>query len=172
MIRIIVFLSLMLCVDVPTPAQKHPVKTTRITISGNIQFTRSIAIDDLRKFKRYEVGDVQITNHAGELKGIARSLSGVLLKDILASLPLTTDNPKLFSEYYFVCKGSDGYKVVFSWNELFNTATGNSVYIVTEKDDKPIDETDESMLMISAHDVRTGRRYVKNLETIYVGRVE
>ena len=45
--------------------------------------------------------------------------------------------------YYFTCIASDGYKVVFSWNELFNTVAGNTVYIVTSKDHTSIEALDE-----------------------------
>ena len=74
--------------------------------------------------------------------------------------------------YYFTCIASDGYKVVFSWNELFNTATGNTVYIFTSKDHTSIDALDESILPISTAEFRTGRRYVKNLQSIIVRRAE
>ena len=74
--------------------------------------------------------------------------------------------------YYFTCIASDGYKVVISWNELFNTVAGNTVYIVTSKDHTYIDALDESILPISTADVRTGRRYAKNLQSIIVSRAE
>ena len=94
-------------------------------MNGKIKAPQTIRIEDLKKYKVSHLGDVSITNHKGEIHGTAKNLSGVLLKEILESIPLDTDNPKQFSEYYFVCRGSDGYKVVYSWNELFNTSTGN-----------------------------------------------
>lgn len=153
-------------------AQTFEKKTESFTLNGRVKAPQTIRVEDLKKYKVFHLGDVAITNHKGENHGTAKNLSGVLLKEILESMPLDTDNPKQFSEYYFVCRGSDGYKVVYSWNELFNTSTGNSVYIVTEKNHVQIKDLDESLLMISTQDVRTGRRYLKNLETIYVGKVE
>ncbi|MBA4053921.1 MAG: molybdopterin-binding protein [Marivirga sp.] len=165
------FCVLFFLITFPVAAQTAK-RTASFTLNGKVKIPQTIYIDDLKKYDVFNVGDVTITNHKGEIHGTAKNLSGVLLKEILKSIPLDTDNPKLFSEYYFICRGSDGYKVVYSWNELFNTATGNSVYIVTEKNHQPIQDMDETILMISPQDIRTGRRYLKNLETIYVGRAD
>ena len=78
----------------------------------------------------------------------------------------------MLSEYYFVFAASDGYKVVYSWNELFNTSVGESVYLVTEKDGKTITEMDDSILVVSTKDFKTGRRNVKGLASIAVMRVK
>ncbi len=153
-------------------AQGVDKQTKTIVVQGKVKEPKSITIDDLKKFKSNVIGDIAITNHKGEAKGVAKGLHGILLKDILENISLDVDNPKLFSAYYFTCIASDGYKVVFSWNEIFNTSTGNSTYIVIEKDGKPITSSDESILMISSQDFKTGRRYVKNLEKIVVGKIE
>jgi hypothetical protein len=166
------FPALFFFISFSISAQTSGKKTESFTLNGRVKTPQAIRIEDLKKYKVFHLGDVAITNHKGEIHGTAKNLSGVLLKEILESIPLDTDNPKQFSQYYFVCRGSDGYKVVYSWNELFNTSTGNSVYIVTEKNHQPINDLDESLLMISTQDIRTGRRYLKNLETIYVGKAE
>jgi hypothetical protein len=170
MIRI--FTLLFFLVSFSLSAQSANTKTESFTINGKVKAPQTITFSDLKKFKIFNLGDVTITNHLGEVKGTAKNLSGVLLREILQSVPLDTENPKQYSEYFFICRASDGYKVVYSWNEIFNTATGNSAYIITEKNHQPIRELDESMLMISTQDEHTGTRYVKNLESIYVGRAD
>jgi hypothetical protein len=146
--------------------------TLSFAVSGKIKTERKISNADLKKFKTDDIIDVVIANHKGEVKGTAKGMKGVLLRDVLQDISLDTENPKLFSEYYYVCTASDGYKVVYSWNELFNTTIGNSVYIVLEKDHKALEGSEDNILMISTLDQRTGRRYVKNLQTIYVGRAQ
>lgn len=155
---------LFLIISLPAAGQTSSKKTESFTVSDRVQIPQKIGMEDIKKHNVFHLGDVAITNHKGEVHGTAKNLSGVLLKEILQSIPLDSDNPKQFSEYYFVCRGSDGYKVVYSWNELFNTSTGNCVYIVTEKNHLPIDNLDETILTISTQDLRTGRRYLKNLE--------
>jgi hypothetical protein len=153
-------------------AQKEMKPTSSFIISGEVKVPVTIQIVDLAKWKSLDIGDVTITNHLGEKKSESKALRGVLLKDILSSVEINSENPKVLSEYYFVCKANDGYKVVYSWNELFNTAIGDSAYIVTEKEGKPAVAMDDSILMISPKDFKTGRRHVKALATIEVVRAK
>lgn len=168
MLRIYLTAFLLLIITTYTVAREKVIATSSITISGRVKSPKTFTTAAIQQHTVYNPGDVVITNHKGEPGGTAKELTGVLLKNILQSI----ESPKVLSEYYFSCIASDGYKVVFSWNELFNTATGNTVYIVTSKDHKPMDAQDERMLMSSSADVCTGRRYVKNLQSIIVRRVE
>ena len=65
---------------------------------------------------------------------------------------------------------SDGYKVVFSWNKIYNT--GNNFFIVTELEGKKLRELDQRIVFISTADLKTGRRYINGLTKIEVKRVE
>ncbi len=85
---------------------------------------------------------------------------------------LNEEKPKLFSEYYFTCIATDGYKVVFSWNELFNTEVGHKVMIISEAGGKRTEDLDDHIAIISPLDKATGRRYVKKLQEIKVERVK
>jgi hypothetical protein len=149
-----------------------PKITSSFIVNGRVKTPKTFLFTDLEKMGIHHLGDIVITNHQGDVKGTAKELSGVLLKEVLSTLEIDAENPKVLSEYYFVCYASDGYKVVYSWNELFNTPVGNSVYIVTAKDHKSMKDLNENILMISSHDTQTGRRYVKNLETIRVVRAQ
>jgi hypothetical protein len=146
--------------------------TKSFVVKGKVKTEKKVEMPELQKLTLHSIGSINITNHKGDLKGKAKDMKGVLLREVLQTVELDVDNPKLYSEFYFVCKAEDGYKAVYSWNELFNTAVGNSVFIVLEKDGKNLSDDDDSMLMISSEDVRTGRRYLKNLESIQVGRAE
>lgn len=153
-------------------AQEKPTPTDLFKISGEVKAPRQFGLLDIEKQTVHPIGDVVITNHAGEVKGTAKGLQGIRLRDLLAGLQLATDNPKLNSTYYFIIKASDGYTVVFSWNELFNSPTGEKVYIVTQKDGKALNDMPERLLLIAPTDINTGRRYVKGLAEIQVKRVQ
>ena len=101
-----------------------------------------------------------------------KKVRAVLLKDILDKVEIDAESPKVFSEYYLTCIASDNYKVVFSWNELFNSPAGKSVYIITSQDDKPASGLDDRIALVSPKDQMTGRRYVKGLQRIVVERVK
>jgi hypothetical protein len=152
--------------------QHDPKPTSSFTISGDVKAPVTISIADLAKWKSVTIGDVIITNHLKEKKSEVKGLKGVLLTDVLSSVEINAESPKVLSEYYFICKANDGYTVVYSWNELFNTSVGETAYIVTEKEGKPVSAMQDAILMISPKDYATGRRHVKALETITVKRAK
>ncbi|MGN6639393.1 MAG: hypothetical protein ACTHJ8_10815 [Mucilaginibacter sp.] len=143
--------------------------TYQFTITGDIKKESVITIDSLKSYPLKDIGDIKVTDHLGNFKHGDENLKGVLLKDILLHSQLTA-TPHLYSQFYFVCTGSDGYKAVYSWNELFNTEIGDHVYIVLEKNGKKIAELPESLQMVSILDQKTGRRYLHNLDKIVVSQ--
>jgi DMSO/TMAO reductase YedYZ molybdopterin-dependent catalytic subunit len=166
----IILSSFCLIIGVAT-AQQIKV-TSSFTVSGEVFSPLTVSVMDLKKWKEVVIGDLVITNHLGEKKSEAKGLKGILLKEILQTVEIKSESPKVLSEYYFVFTASDGYKVVYSWNELFNTIVGESVYLVTEKNGKTITEMDDSILVVSTKDFKTGRRNVKGLSSIEVMRVK
>ena len=113
-----------------------------------------------------------ITDHMGKEKNTLTQLKGILLKDILNNVEIDAETPKVLSAYYFVLVASDNYKIVFSWNELFNTETGNNVYIITEENGKKMKDTDERIAIVAVTDIRTGRRHMSNIKKKIVARAE
>lgn len=145
--------------------------TDSIFVMGKIKKELRFGIGDIENLPSKDIGDVVITNHLGEAKGTAKAMKGILVKDLLNSIEYSDANQKLNSRYYFVFIASDDYKVVYSWNEIFNSPTGDHVFLVTEKEGKKISAMEDRMLIISPTDTRTGRRYIKGLKTIIVEMV-
>ena len=127
---------------------------------------------DLSSYKSYSIDSIVITNHLGERRSSLKKVKAVLLKHILDKVEVDAENHKVLSEYYFVCIASDNYKVVFSWNEIFNSDTGKSVYIITAQDGKPATALDNRIALVSPKDQMTGRRYVKGLQKIVIERIK
>ena len=162
-------LWILFAVPVQVTAQDEK-PSTSFTVQGEVKTPKTFTIDDLEKMNATPIGDVVITNHLGEKKSEAKALKGVLLKDLLAQVEISSESPRVLSEYYFVCSANDNYRVLYSWNELFNTAVGETVYIVPEKNGQSLAAMPDAILMISSKDLRTGRRHVKALTTIEVKR--
>jgi hypothetical protein len=146
--------------------------TEKIIIKGKIKEEIKITIDDFKNYQEKIVGDIILTNQRGEVKDTIKKLKGILLKDILKKVELQADRPKLFNEFYFTFIASDGYKVVFSWNEIFNTEVGNNIFIVTEQNGVKAKDMMDRIQLVSKSDISKGRRYVENLSEIIVNRVE
>jgi hypothetical protein len=153
-------------------AQEKIEPRDKFSVEGIVRNQLTVSIADLGAYKTYNTDSVVITNHLLQKKHTIINLQGVLLKDILDKAEIVAESPKVLSEFYIVCIASDGYKVVFSWNEVFNTKTGESVYILTGHDGKAAAVTNDRITLVSSNDKATGRRYVKGLQRIIVERVK
>ena len=153
-----------------TLAQSYGTQTHQFSITGKVKKGSVITMDSLNSYPLKTIGDIKVTDHTGTFKHQDDQLKGVLLKDILSHSQWAVANPKLFSTIYFTCVGSDGYKVVYSWNELFNTPVGDNVYIIMEKNGVKADQLPASLQMASMLDFKTGRRHMSNISKIIVER--
>jgi hypothetical protein len=142
------------------------------SIEGEV--VKSVQIDStlLRSYPFVYLDSIRIYSHDMQPRSLMRNVKGVLLKNILSAVTFNNENPKVLSEYYIECVATDGYKVVFSWNELFNSETGNHVMIITEKNGAPFSNQDDRIALVSPSDKATGRRYVKWLSKIIIQRVK
>ena len=153
-------------------AQRKVTPSETLKIEGKIKAETTFSITELDTFPKVVIADQMLYNHKGEVKSTVKNMKGVLLKTVLASIQFDYDKPKELNEFYFVFVATDGYKVVFSWNEIYNTEAGNNFYIVTEMEGKKIKDMEQRILFISTADLKSGRRYIKALEKIEVKRVE
>ncbi len=145
-------------------------KNLAITTSDNK--TATLTFEKIAAFPEQSVDSLRIYNHAGAYRSTLKDIKGVLLKDILKDATFGAESPKVLSEYYIVCIATDGYKVVLSWNELFNTPVGDSVLVVTNIKAASAGEQKDQLALLSAKDRATGRRYVKELRTIKILRLK
>lgn len=153
-------------------AQKPIPTTENFTIEGKVKKEMTVSLSDLSFYKSHNIDSIIITNHLGEKRSTLKKAKGILLKDILDKIEIDSESPKVLSEYYFVCIASDNYKVVFSWNEIFNNDLGRSIYILNGNDGKPASALDNRIALVSPSDKMTGRRYVKGLQKIIIERAK
>jgi len=159
------------CVGILANAQSKIPPTDNIRIFGAIEKEASYNIDDILKFNSANVEDQLIFNHAGEVKDTLNHMKGVPLKDFLKDVKFNYNKPKELNEFYFVFTASDGYRVVFSWNEIYNSEAGNSFYIITEIKGKSMKELDQRIVFLSSKDLKSGRRYIKCLQSIEIRKL-
>ncbi|WP_294303093.1 molybdopterin-binding protein [uncultured Chryseobacterium sp.] len=161
------FTILFVFLTVILQAQKNSV-----TVKGDIDKTVTVTDGDLKKYPVHEVKSIDILNHKMEFKKNLKNLKGVLLKDVLSQVSFNTPTPKELSTFYLVCRAEDGYKVVYSWNEVFNTEAGDHVMLITSENGVPTSGTKEGITLITPEDRATGRRYVKNLSEIVIKKAD
>ncbi|MES2003973.1 MAG: molybdopterin-binding protein [Bacteroidota bacterium] len=159
-----------LFITVLAVAQEDVKTTESFTIGGQVIKEKVFTITDIAKMPSVKIGDIAILNHLGVTKGMSRDMSVVPVKEFLKDIQIKSASPKDLNECYLVFIASDNYKVVYSWNELFNSPTGDNTFIVTAKEGKAISEMNERILLLSTTDFKTGRRYVKGLTRIEIQR--
>lgn len=153
-------------------AQENNNPTSDFIIGGMVKTPFTFSLKNVLDFSTVAIDSVIIYNHLHERKRAIKNIKGILLKDILDKVEFDAPGPKVLSEFYFVCIASDNYKVVFSWNELFNTEVGKRVIIITGENGKNGMELDDRIALLSPADDATGRRFVKGLKKIIVERVK
>lgn len=152
-------------------AQRTELPTDSFKICGKVKAERLISLAILDTFPETEIENQIIYNHRGEIKDTLKNMKGIPLKSILASTEFIYDKPKELNEFYFVFIAADGYKVVFSWNEIYNTDAGNHFYILTKINDQKVKDSSKRIAFMSTADLFSGRRYIKGLAEIRVEKV-
>ena len=69
---------------------------------------------------------------------------------------------------FVVAAATDGYRVDFSWSEIYNSPVGDSMLIYYEKDGNALGDEEGRIAMVSGKDVKTGPRHVKWLQSLDV----
>lgn len=155
-----------------TFSQREIVPTDSLIINGQIKNPTVFHLAELDTFSLVSIADQVIYNHRGEIKDTLTGMKGIPLKNLLASINFDYEKPKELNEFYFVFTASDGYKVVFSWNEVYNTPLGNQYYILTKMKGKNLADINQRIIFISSGDLKTGRRYIKGLSKIELKRID
>lgn len=157
----------MLFLSIRSQAQE----SKQFTIEGKIKKNLSIDLPSLKEFKTESIDSMVVLNHLLQRKSSIKNIKGVLLKDVLSKVEIVAESPKKLSEYYIVCIATDNYKVVFSWNEVFNNEIGKHILILTSFDANPAKSEKGNIALISPTDEATGRRFVKGLSKISILQV-
>ncbi len=92
---------------------------------------------------------------------------GVLLRDLIARAGLKNEKPGDFKRTVFIAIGHDGYAVIFSWHELFNTAIGEQVMVAYECGGEPLSFEQGAPILFSGADILPAPRHVKRLARIH-----
>lgn len=142
-------------------------RSNEFSISGKVKMEKVISLSDLEKYPTVSLKNVNISC-SPRREDKAKLVKGVLLKNILDSVTFLHEKSKTLNQYYFLFIASDGYKVVFSFNEIYNTEVGNNLYIVTEIEKKQLAAMPNRILMITMKDIKSGSRNVKWLSKIVV----
>ena len=153
-------------------AQKRIPATDSIQIVGEILNPKCIHLNEIENIKSTKIKDFILLDHKGEVKDSLFGIYGIPFKTFLEGIEFRYSKPKELNEFIFVLTASDGYKVVLSWNEIYNTEIGDHFYIVTEINGKRNIDNENRIIFLSSVDLKNGRRFIKGLKKIEVRHIE
>ena len=144
-------------------------RTDRFSVEQNGKTVLVVALDHLNGLVVRSIGDVKMFNSKGEEKSIRKNVKGVLLRDALKKMTFEVANTKELNQYIFVLEATDGYKVVLSRNEVFNS---ENLYIVSESNDIPIHQSSDRIEVLAISQPGKGHIYIKGLKTMKAIKIE
>lgn len=165
--------SLLFCLltRVVLSAQSSSQSTTEFVVTGKVKSEVHFSLKDLKKFTAVELNDVN-TSCSPKVEEKMKSVKAILLKEVLDSVSFQYENRRMLNQYYFLFVAADGYKVVFSFNEIYNTDIGKNLFLIVETDGKSAEASDQKIQMLSIKDIKAGARNVKWLSKIVVCSAE
>lgn len=145
--------------------------TDKISISGAVKHPLSLDPAALRQFPQHQIGEVALVCQSGADKGKLENFKGVRLADLLNKAEILAPGHNDVKKLAIIATASDGYKAMFSWNEIFNSPIGEGVMVFFEKNGQPLGDDEGRIAMVSSKDSRTGPRHVKWLQDISVKKI-
>lgn len=150
------------------PAPATPAAPS-LTVAGKIDHPLALSIDALRHYPPEQIAELQLPGRtAGDP---VSKMRGVRLKALLEQAKVVASDHNTVKKIAVIATARDGYTVVFSWSELFNSEAGDSVLVLFERDGKALSDDEGPLALISGRDIRTGPRHVKWLQRIEVRQI-
>ncbi|WP_439113537.1 molybdopterin-dependent oxidoreductase [Hydrogenophaga sp.] len=103
----------------------------------------------------------------GRTVKLAVHYQGFPLRDLIDRAGLSP-NRQALRRAVLLLTARDGYRVSFSWGELYNSALGDGVILVRSQDGRDLIAADGLPALRSLQDTRSGPRHVRWLERIEV----
>ncbi|MCE5335841.1 MAG: hypothetical protein LLG06_14765 [Desulfobacteraceae bacterium] len=139
-----------------------------LTVTGRVTKPLVLSMEELCGIENEGLDDLPIFCGSGTPKGTIAGLRGVHLDKVIGKADVLKEEHNDTKKMIIVASARDGHKVVFSWQEIFNSPVGGGAMVLTERDGKSLCEEDGCLELISAEDYFTGSRYVKGLVNIEI----
>jgi hypothetical protein len=143
-----------------------------VQIIGRVAQPMSISSTTLCAMDTVDTGTLPMICGSGEPKGKIGNCRGVLLAELINLAEVVVREHNDTKKMIVVVASDDGYKTVFSWQEIFNSINGEGILVIFEKDGQPLYQGNGEVDLISSRDHLTGPRYVRRLKTIEIIMVE
>jgi hypothetical protein len=154
------------------PADTEPRQTgTLLVVQGAGIATLALGSPELSALPAVTLTQRQVVS-SGASAATERSVafSGQLLREVLLRAGLGVPNDRSARFAVVEAVATDGYRAIFSWGELFNTAIGDQVIVIASQDGRQLDTVAGPLALRSLADLRPGVRHVRTLCALVVRR--
>lgn len=110
--------------------------------------------------------DFQVVCTLDGAHGGPRALRVVPLRVLIEQAVPAFEHRTDFKRVAIVAESAEGYRALFSWNELFNTAVGEGVGVAFDDPATPLERHAGPFALVSLGDHHTGPRYVRHLAMV------
>ena len=151
------------------PAQERGAVTTSLAVKGSVERELRLSVDDLKALPVQRIDDVRSIRDSGGEAPTAetvRHYTGCLLRDVLDRAKPVEKKRLDLRKSVVIATASDGYRVVFSWAELYLSPIGEGALVIYERDGAPLGDDEGRIALVSLKDTRPGPRHVKWLQSI------
>ena len=148
-------------------AQERAADAPPARIVGDVRQPLALSVELLRSFDAAAQRSVRVTREANGQQR-ETTLRGVSLRALLERAALAERDRLDWRKTVVVVTARDGYRVVFSWPELFNLEAGAAVMVAYERDGLALAASEGPLTLEAPGDIRAGPRHVKWLERIEV----
>jgi len=145
----------------PTSMAATPtsVASDQLTITGAVARPLTFKVDDLKAFPADQISTLTLARRVDD-KETSSTVRGVRLTSLLERAALVEADHNTWKHTFVIATATDGYQVVFSWPELFNTDVGPGVLVIFERDGAPLGDREGRLALVSGKDTRAGPRNV------------
>lgn len=139
-----------------------------LAVAGDVRRTLSFSVSALRELPAAAQTSYRASREVAGQARDATEVRGVRLLALLEQAGLAERDRLDWRKAVVVAIARDGYRAVFSWPELSNTAGGAQVMVAYERDGAPLGAQEGPFAIHAPGDIRTGPRHVKWLQRIEV----
>lgn len=155
--------SALACPTDPAPRDAGVLLAAQVDDGAPLALKRA----DLETLPPQTVRSQRVVERGGTRDEQTLVYGGWLLRDVLARAGFG-DAQRGSRTWIVEAVATDGYRAVFSWGELYNSALGDQVYVIGAQDGKPLDTVAGPLALRSLADQRPGPRHVRNLCALLV----
>jgi DMSO/TMAO reductase YedYZ molybdopterin-dependent catalytic subunit len=138
-----------------------------LRVDGAVQTPLALTREQLEALPWRDYAERREVQQDGRTVQLGVRYQGYPLRDLIDRAGLSPDRHAL-RRAVVLLTARDGYRVGFSWGELYNSALGEGVILVRSQDGRDLISADGLPALRSLQDTRSGPRHVRWLERIEV----